>query len=193
MFFFALWAKEFLTSDVNITAVFSNLRCTCSEEVFGRKFSYNKTFFNFYSDFEQNVSRLSAVFFGLAFRNFHFSFLEQNVGVKTRLKKKVKLFLHSFVRGVFALQTNGLSQFSHNCLKTVSKSFQYVSIHFLCNLSMSDFERTAFGKNGISIILPVQKFVWGQRFFLEKKYKLVIFLFFFALSAKNFHTLDVNV
>ena len=71
-----------------------------------------------------------------------------------------------------------LGQFSHNCLKTVSKSLQFVFILFLWILNMSDFERSSFGKNGKSIILPVQNFVWGQMFFLEKNFNFVNFLHF---------------
>ena len=102
LFFFALWAKDFHTSDVNVSAVFSNLRCACPERVFGRKNSWKKTAFNFCFDFRQNLSRLSAVFFGFAFHNFHFSFLEQNVAAKNCLKNKEFSIFFTILNGRFS-------------------------------------------------------------------------------------------
>ena len=98
-------------------------------------------------------------------------------------------FFYSFVREVFALQTKMLSQFSHNCLKTVSKSSQFVFILLLWILNMSEFEPSSFNKNEKKIILPARFFVWGQLFFSKKTTNLS----FFALRAKDFHTSDVNV
>ena len=80
-----------------------------------------------------------------------------------------------------------LSQFSHNCLKTVSNSSQFVFIHFLRILNISKIERCFFGKNAKSIILPVQIFVGGQMFFGEKTISLSFFRFFCTLGKRLPH------
>ena len=69
-----LWAQYFHTSDVNVAPVFSSLRCTWPENVFGGMFSKKKTAFNLCFDVEQNVFRISAVFFDFGFSNFIFHF-----------------------------------------------------------------------------------------------------------------------
>ena len=97
------------------------------------------------------------------------------------------ILFDNFIREVFALQTNGLSQFSHNCFKTVSKSSQFVFIHFLGILNISKIERCFFGKNAKSIILPVQIFVRGQMFFGEKTISLSFFCFFCTLGKRLWH------
>ena len=56
--FCALRETDFYTTNLNVSAVSSNLHLTCPEERLGRKLSVKKTFLNFCSDFQQNVSRL---------------------------------------------------------------------------------------------------------------------------------------
>ena len=87
------------------------------QEIFlEKKTSWKKTAFNFCFDFRQNVSRLSAVFFGLAFHNFHFSFLEQNVGVTNCLKNQEVMIFPISERKDFALQTKLMIRLSQNCI-----------------------------------------------------------------------------
>ena len=111
---FALWAKDFHTSDTNVPAFFSNSRSTWPEKFFGKKISWKKAAFNFYFDFRQNVSRLSAVFFGLAFHKFRFSFLEQNVGVTNCSTNQEVMIFPKSERNDFELQTKLMIRLSQN-------------------------------------------------------------------------------
>ena len=132
---FALWANDFHTSDTNVPAVLSNSHCTWPDKVFGRKFSWKKTAFNFFLNFEQNVSRLSAVCFQrLAFLKIHFSILEENVGVKNCLKNKGYSFLSQYCEGGFGNSDKDVesvfSQLLSNRVEVSSVCFHPLSVDF---------------------------------------------------------------
>ena len=187
MFFFALWAKDFHTSDVNVSAVFSNLRCTWPEKVFGRKFSRKKTAFNFYSDIKHNVSRISATFFRrLAFHKIHFSFLEQNVGVKNCLKNKEFIFF-TILWGRFShFRQMGWVSFLTTALKPCQRLFSIFSSTFcgfwnfqvLNEVFLVWMEKASFYQS---------RFLFEDKCFFEKKLYLS---FFCTLGKKLSHVGD---
>ena len=143
-----------------------------------KKTFLEKTFFNFYSDFEQNVFRLSAVLHNLHFTKFIFYFQNKMLESKKYWEKKSLVFVSQFCTAGFRTSDEDgesiFSQLPWNRVKVFSICFHLL---FMV-LNMSDFERSSFGKKGKSIILPVEIFVWGEMFFRKKNYKFVLFLHF---------------
>ena len=148
----ALWPKDFHTSYVNVSAVFSNLRCKCPEELSRRNFPrkiFPSTFILTIAECSQTFS----IFFRLAFHKIQFSFLEQNVGIKNCLKKgEFNIF--------FRILIGRISHFGRNCWGSFLKT--------ALTYQEENFGGNCFQKNLVSCfysVLELKHFVLWLKIF----------------------------
>ena len=113
--FCALRKKVFYTTNLDVSAISSNLHLTCPEERLGRKLSVKKTSLKLCSDFQQNVPDFKQ-FFSTCTSQSSLLILDQLLQSKIVWKKKNLIIFSKFWAEEFRISVNLLRQCSQNCI-----------------------------------------------------------------------------